>query len=408
VKILHVARRVTPAAWGGTETVVTSIAREQRRRGEVAAIYCTSALDRPGAGDVMGVPIRRFGYSYTRFRLGDDARAALDLKGGNPISVRLLGALLAEPGVEMLHAHTAQRLGAEVRWAARRRGIPYAVQLHGGELTLPASELDQMLGPTRGKLDWGKAAGALLGSRRVLRDANLVLVLSRAEREKALAELPGVRVELLPNGVDAARFRSGNRARGRARLGLPEGIPVLLTVARLDPQKNQEALVDVLAAAPAAHAVLAGPVTVPGYDDRIRTRSRAFGVDSRLHFAGAVTPESDELYDLYAAADAFVLPSRHEPFGVVVLEAWAAGLPVVATRAGGLADLVTDGDTGLLADVGDAKALAAAVTRILSDENLRLGLAGRAAHLVAESYDWPAVVGKLHALYREVGAGGKR
>ena len=402
MKIVHVARRFTTAAWGGTESVVTSLVREQLAQGHGASLLCTAALDRPGQDVVMGVPVQRLRFTYARFPLGRKGRAALDRKGGNPLSASLLWRLLREPGVDVLHCHTMQRLAGEVRWAARQRGIPYVVQLHGGGFAVPAVEVAEMLAPARGSLDWGKVPSALLRTRRFLRDADLVLVLSREELESARARLPATRVEQLPNGVDPSWLAAGCRTRGRVALGIPPHAPVALTVARLDPQKGQELIPEVLAAIPDLHAVAVGPVTVPGYDHTVRERARGLGVADRLHLVGALPPESEALADAFAAADLFLLPSRHEPFGIVALEAWAAGLAVVASAVGGLAELVRDGVDGRLVPADQAAALAAAVAGLVGAPETARAWGEEGRRRVRCDYAWPAVAARLDALYEEI------
>lgn len=409
MRVLHVARRFTPTAWGGTEAVVAALARAQRAAGHDAELLATAAFSRPGRDEVLGVPVRRFGYTYGRFPLSRAGRRALDAKGGNPLSPGLLRAMLAAPRPNILHCHTMQRLAGQVRFAARRLGVPYVVQLHGGAFDAPEAELREMKAPARRSLDWGKVPAALLGSRGFLRDADLVLVPSEAERVRAVAALPGTRIERLPNGVDAARFAGGDRARGRARLGLTADEPLLLTVARVDPQEDQLAIVDLLAALPGAHAALAGPVTVPGYDAEIVARAHLLGVAGRLHLLGSVVPESPELADLYRAADVFVLPSRHEPFGIVVLEAWSCGLPVVASRVGGLAELIAPERTGMLVTPGVPAELALAVGRLVRDAGKRRELAEAGRAEVDVHYSWSAIAARLEELYHAIaGVPGRR
>ena len=382
--------------------MVTALVREQRRAGHDADLLATSALDRPGQGEVLGIPVRRFPYTYAHWPLGAEARGALDRKGGNPLSPRLLWTLLTEPGIDIFHCHTMQRTAGEVRFAARRRGVPYVVQLHGGEFRVPESELTAMLAPSRHTLDWGKAPSALLGTRRFLADADLVIVLSREEEEEGRKRLPGVRIERLPNGVDPSRFSGGDGERARARWKVPVEAPLLLTVARVDPQKGQVLLPEVLAACPEAFAVLAGPTTGVGYDEQILSRARALGVEGRLRLTGGLAPETPELADLYRAANLFVLPSTHEPFGIVVLEAWSAGLAVVASRVGGLGELVRDGVDGLLVPPGDGAALSAAVASLLRDAGRRSTLAAAGLEEVRSRYTWPGVASRLERLYVEI------
>ncbi len=402
MKVLHVARRFTPTAWGGTEAVVASLAREQLRRGDTPTVLATGALDRPGPDRVLDLEVERFPYTYARVPLSDAARSALDHKGGNPLSWRMLLRMLRAPGIDLIHCHTMQRLAGQVRFAARRRGIPYVVHLHGGGFDVPSSEVEEMLRPTRRTWDWGRAPSALLGTRRFLADADLVLALSREEVARARTRLPGTRVELLPNGVDPAWLAAGDRTRGRRTADVPDGAPLALTVARVDPQKGQELIPPVLAATPGLHAVIAGPTTVAGYDRRVTEIARGAGVADRLHMVGPVPPESAQLADLYAAADLLLLPSRHEPFGIVALEAWAAGLPVVATAVGGLADLVRPDVDGYLAAPGDVETLVAAVATVISNTVIarRLGDAGR--DRVLAELSWRAVADQLDSLYRSL------
>lgn len=403
MKVLHTARRFTANAWGGTESVVASLVREQLRLGHDSRLLCTSALDEPGTDELMGVPVQRFGYTYARFPLSNTARSALDRKGGNPLAPAMFWKMLREPDVDLLHCHTMQRLAGQVRWVARRRGIPYVVQLHGGEFAVPDEEIREMTAPTRRTLDWGKGPSALLGTRGFLRDADLVLVLSREELKSGRARFPNTRIEQLPNAVDASWLAAGDRERGRTALGVPSGAPVALTAARVDPQKGQELIPEILARVPALHAVLVGPVTVAGYERVVRTAAERLGVADRLHLVGSLEPEGEKLADAFAAADLLVLPSRHEPFGIVALEAWAAGLPVVATQVGGLAELVRHGEDGYLAPSGDAAGLAEAVNGIIADPSLAhaMGEAGR--RRVVDHYSWSAITGQLEKMYASLG-----
>jgi glycosyltransferase involved in cell wall biosynthesis len=408
MKIVHVARRFTANAWGGTESVVASLVREQLRRGDDSRLLCTSALDERGEGELMGVPVERFGYTYGRVPLSKAARGALDRKGGNPLAPAMLWRMLNEPGVDLLHCHTMQRLAGQVRWSARRRGIPYVVQLHGGEFAVPEEEVQEMIAPTRHSLDWGKAPSALLGTRAFLRDADLILVLSRQELERGRARYPNTRIEQLPNAVETSWLEAGDRRRGRAALGLPEGTPVALTAARIDPQKGQELIPEILARVPALHAVLVGPVTVAGYEREVRSVAEGLGVADRLHLIGSLEPESETLADTFAAADLLLLPSRHEPFGIVALEAWAAGLPVVAARVGGLAELVRHGKDGFLAASGDASALAEAVANLTGNLLLARAMGDAGKRRVIDHYSWTAITERLDTLYASLDVGKKR
>jgi len=173
-------------------------------------------------------------------------------------------------------------------------------------------------------------------------------------------------------------------------------------VARIDRQKNQMMLVEWLARNPGGSVRLVGPVTQPDYRDELERRAAELGVSDRLTIVGALKPASAELLREYAAADVFVLPSRHEPFGIVVLEAWAAGLPVVASDIGGLGRLcAAHPEAAVTFAPGDIESMDEALRCVAEDGNLhrRLSDAGRAA---AAEYDWRTLASRLVDFYAEI------
>ena len=113
-------------------------------------------------------------------------------------------------------------------------------------------------------------------------------------------------------------------------------------------------------------------------------------------------PSSPELVAAYRCADLFVLPSRHEPFGIVVLEAWSAGLPVVAARVGGLEHLVRDGENGLAFDSADLNELIEKCRAARADRELRGRICEGAERDLEENYRWPRIVARLEAFYEEL------
>jgi glycosyltransferase involved in cell wall biosynthesis len=406
--VVHVPRRFVAHEWGGTESVLANLIREQAAAGWQPEIHTSLALSREPESRFHGVPVRRYPYCYPFFGLNERQRQAMDKKGGNLLSWSLLAGLLRTPGVRIFHAHAAKRLGGTVRTAARLRRRPYAITLHGGIFDVPAAELAQLVEPQAGKLEWGRLAGALLGSRRVLSDADAVICVGRIEAAKARASLGHDRVFHLPNGVDCARFARGDRAGFRTRHAIPREARVVLCVSRIDPQKDQLLLVpafDRLAARdPRLHLVLAGPATSADYLAALDARIAASPFAARIRRLGALAPDGPELADAFHAADVFALASRHEPFGIVVLEAWSAGLPVVASRAGGLADLIVPGETGLLFAPGDAAGGTAALDRMLADADLARTCAARGRELAHARYAWSRIAAQLETIYQSAEA----
>jgi glycosyltransferase involved in cell wall biosynthesis len=330
----------------------------------------------------------------------------MDKKGGNLLSLSLLAALLREPGVDLLHAHTGKRVGGIVRTAARLRRIPYVVTLHGGHFAVPEGEMQQMLAPLDKTLEWGRLAGMLLGSRRVLEDADAVLCVGGDELAAARERLPGKRVELMPNGVDCDAFQRGDAAAFRSHYQIPPERRIILCVSRIDYQKNQIGLVDALVGLGAGqrdlHLVLIGPVTVASYHDRLLGRIAEHGLQNRVTLIPGLRSDDHRLLDAFHAAEVFCLPSLHEPFGIVILEAWAAGLPVVASRIGGIPSFTEDGTDILHAEPGKAGSLAAALARVLDDRDLAGRLAAAGRDKARRDYDWSVISRRLLGLYREL------
>ena len=406
-RIIHVPRRFVAQEWGGTETVILEISRQQQRAGDQPEIMTSMALADRHEEVIGGVPVKRCNYVYPFLGLSAADRAAMDKKGGNLLSFSLFKAMLTVPDVRLFHAHALKRLGGEVRTAARLRRKPYVVSLHGGVFDVPAAEREQMLQPIATKFEWGRVFGALLGSRRILEDADQVICVGQSELEMAKRQLPHDRIAYLPNGVDTAKFASGDGSGFRARHGIPATAFVVLNISRIDSQKNQmlllEAFVQLRQKQPGAFLVMIGPETQPAYAAQLRAFVAAHGLADAVQLLPGMRNDNPELVNAYHAADVFVLPSMHEPFGIVALEAWSAGLPVVANWVGGLKSLIRHGENGLfIRPEGEATAgdLAGQLQVLASDPARRrfLGQAGRAeAHA---KYDWRQIAQQLESLYQ--------
>lgn len=251
----------------------------------------------------------------------------------------------------------------------RLAGVPYVLYLHGGEV---APYL-------RFRLVRWTARAIVQGARLVVANS----VDTRRRYEATGVSHPNVRI--VPPIADIGRFRPDHPASWVRRRYRVDGAKVLLTVGRLVGRKGHDAVIRALSRVQQA----AGPVRylIAGSgpeEPRLRALARSLGVADAVIFAGRVPDE--DLPHFYAACDVFVMPSRELPerdgvegFGIVFLEAGAAGKPVIGGRSGGIADAVLDGTTGLLVDPRSEDELATALISLLRDaaEAARLGQEGR-------------------------------
>lgn len=294
-----------------------------------------------------------------------------------PGLVRRIDALAAEVGAELVVLDPALPVGL----VGPRLRTPYAVVLHGAEVTVP-----------------GRLPGSRHLLRAVLRDASLVIAaggypLAEAQRA-AGGPLPSV---VVPPGVDTDRFApldAAARAAARARLGLPVDGRLIVSVSRLVPRKGMDVLIRAAALLAPSRPDLTVAIAGDGRDrDRLARLVRTTGAPVRL--LGRVA--HDDLPDLYACGDVFAMLCRNrwagleqEGFGIVFVEAAAAGVPQVAGDSGGAAEAVVDGETGLVVRrPDDPSAVAEALARLLDDPETRARLApaGRARAVDAFSYD---------------------
>lgn len=406
MKIVHVTRRFVRHEWGGVETSVLECCQQLRQLGHESEIATSLALANQREELIEGIRVSRHPHNYPYWGLTEPARRQLDLKGGNLFSWSLWRALRRLPAVDVLHAHTLNRVGGIVRQVARRRRLPYVVSIHGGVRDIPQEQRDALLAPTRGAFEWGRVLGWWVGSRRVLQDAAAVICFGAREQELLRAELPPERVHWLPHGVDVERFATGDGARFRRRHHIDERDRVILCMARIDPQKDQllavRALPRLLRHEPHARLLLIGPVTNELYRVELLAEAERLGCRGRLTLLPGLAPDDPSLVDAYHAADMLLLPSMHEVFGIVALEAWAAGLPVAATAVGGLRSLIRHERDGLLFPSDDEEGLVASCRRLLSGGEAVENLCREAARRVRAEFSWRTVAEQLLQIYQEV------
>lgn len=244
---------------------------------------------------------------------------------------------------------------------------------------------------------WGREA--LVVERHLAAVTDGAIAVSRPVADH-VAEETGLLPEVLENGVDLARVTAGNRAAGRAALGLPAGAQAVGLVGRVCRQKGVdifvEAAIRLCPRFPDTRFVVVGDAEDKALSFELSARIGTAGLAGCITFAD----HRDEIADTYAALDLLVAPSRWEGFGLVLAEAMAAGVPVIASRVGGIPDVV--GTAGRLVPPADAEALSENICSLLNDpaERDRLVRAGREQ---ACRFDWSVSADRLAAFYAGLG-----
>lgn len=253
------------------------------------------------------------------------------------------------------------------------------------------------------------------GEREVLRLADKVVAATLAE----LAQLQWLygadtgKVVIIPPGVDTSHFYPIPSDEARDYVGIGPGTQMLLFVGRIEPLKGIDILIEAIARLRAERlfngrrvclAIIGGdpdlsPELLSEEMARLKALREQYQLDEMVTFLGQRGQDTLPYY--YSAAEAVVVPSHYESFGMVALEAMACGTPVVASQVGGLAFLVQDGETGFTVPVDDPAALSDRLAQLLTDTGLRSRMGEKAATF-AQQYDWEKIAAQMVRVYQDV------
>ncbi|HEY3861991.1 MAG TPA: glycosyltransferase family 4 protein [Verrucomicrobiae bacterium] len=395
-------RKLDRAEWGGTETALERLF-EGLRQNDIEAVVYSPRL--PGPAEREAPEIRRFRAFVPIAGLSARRRRQLLSVGGNLMSFDLPGLLWRERDAAIMHTHTLGRIGGIARLVARRRRIPFVVSIHGGVLDLPQNVRREFNAPRRTGWEWGRIFGWLLGARLLFRDADCIITCNETEAALLRKSHPNNRIVVQPHGVPLSQYQADCKAAARAAFPQIAGRPMLLCVGRIDPIKNQSWLLEQAPALfqrhPKAVMVLAGPCTDEPYGELIGRKIEELGLKGRVLLTGGMPSNDPRLIGLMQEAGAVLLPSLSETFGLVILEAWAAGAVVISSRASGPRALIREGENGWLFGLDDPAPFHAAVDRALFDpaEARRMARDGAS---VSEQHSLAALAGRLGKLYEEL------
>jgi starch synthase len=379
VRVGLLTREYPPDVYGGAGVHVEFLARELRPLTDLD-VHCW------GEGAAGGVVRHR------PWPVLDGANDAL-----RTFSVDLSMAAALE-GRELVHSHT---------WYANLAGH-FAKLLHGIPHVMTAHSLEP-LRPWKAEQLGGGYALSGWAERTAIEAADGVIAVSGAMREDILGCYPSLdpaKVHIVHNGIDTSLYRPDHGTDVLDRIGLDRSRPYVLFVGRITRQKGVPHLLRAVRDIdPAAQVVLcAGAPDTPEIDHEFRVLFEELSrVRGGMHWIPQMLPRPDVIQLLTHAA-VFVCPSVYEPLGIVNLEAMACGTPVVASRVGGIPEVVEDGGTGVLVPVDEdfETGLAQALDSVLGDAGAarRMGEAGR-RRAVGE-FGWDAVARRTVRLYEEI------
>lgn len=364
-----VGHYVDSAIFGGCEHAMVILAAEQQRRGLSPVIFHHRAEGLAplveGARD-LGVPCR-----------------VLDPigSGGSLNGVWRLAKELRDERLSVFHAHLSWPLAcAEGLVAARLARVPKVVATSQLYCALENSAAVRLR---------HRAQSALIDQYIAVSDAV-------AQRLSGDLGIRASRITVVRNGIDADPFQCGPEPDFREALGGVPGRPLVLTVARLHSQKGHEYLLQAARLVEDAVFLFAGegPERL-----KLEALSRTLGLDRRVHFLGHRT----DVPRLLANCDIFVLPSLYEGFPLVILEAMAAGRPIVSTRIGGTDEAVVHGESGLLVPPEDPQGLAQGILEHCRNPEIAARMAARARARVVETFSARVTASSVAAVYAGTG-----
>ena len=401
INVIHIPRRFTQTHWGGTENVIMSYALGLKKFHINSEVYTTTILNTQHTESMRGIKIKRFSYFYPYINLGTKVKEKLNLIGGNVFSFSLLFSLLFKKNIDLIHLHTFKRIGAIARIVCKIRNIPYIVSIHGGVYNRNINNTQN--NSFANSLEWGKILGLIFGSRRVIKDSNAVICLNKEEYNKLKKNNTNKNIFLLPNSVDIATFSKAKNQNIRKKYALNDKTFICLLSARIDLQKNQLLVLKVLNKIKNKniHIFFAGNITDKVYYKEIKEYIYKHSLEKYITFITHLKPESKELIDLYLNSNVLILPSTHEPFGIVVLEAWASSLPVIVSNIAGVCNSIKDKKDALIFKNNSIESLEKNLLLLIQNESLRNTLIENAKKTVL-TFDTSLINSQINSIYRQI------
>jgi glycogen synthase len=391
MRVLMLSWEYPPVVVGGLGRHVHALATHLVGLGHEVVVLCrheagTDALTHPTSDTVHeGVRVVRVAEDPTHLTFEKDL-VAWTLAMGHGLVRAGLGLVPWRPDV--VHAHDWLVTHPAVA-LADFLGVPLVATIHATEAGRHSGWLSQPLNQQVHSVEWWLA-----------NRADALITCSASMRAEVTQLFEVNEISVIHNGISPRGWRPSTSAVRAARsTHAPEGAPVVVYFGRLEWEKGVQ---DLVAALPRVRRTFPGTRLVVAGQGRqaaaLVAQARRLRVRRSVDFAGHLPDRA--LVALLAAADVVVLPSRYEPFGIVALEAAAAGAPLVASTAGGLAELVVDGVTGLSVPPGDVDGIAEAVGAVLTDPAAAARRAKAAKARLSAEFDWRGIAEQTAEVYR--------
>lgn len=406
MNIVHVTRSFSFANWGDTETVIWNSVKHMKRNGHEPSIICTAAMSRPGKDSCEGISIERFHHFYPHLLLSRDKKALLDRKGGNPVSPDLYRHLLSCTDADLFHCHTGGRLADTVCRAAEEMGKPWIITLYPQKY---ADYRDKSKVKSLGyTFNLGRLFDAIRGENDYMAKSSAILTSSYSEFDECSSRYRDKIVRYIPNGVSAGVFEGCRKKRKefRDRYNISDNSVALLTVSGIEPVSNQNLLielaVELIKAGEDIHLIIVGTDISGKYLRKLENMMSDYSMKEKVTIITEFEPYSRLLVSAYGASDIFILPALRDVTGIVVLEAWASGLPVLVSDKSGLNRLVENRETGLFFNPDSLNDLVDKYYLIKEDNDLGYRLGNTGNNKVIENFCWQKITTGILGVYEEL------
>jgi starch synthase len=408
MRVAHILRKYNPAEWGGTETAVKQLL-DGLKAADVTGVVFAPRLSTCPAHDPIaaaGHPLKRYRATVPVWNITPEQRQQLISIGGNLWSFHLVSQLLRERGLSLIHTHALNRIGGIGLTIARARRIPFVATVHGGVMDLPKNLQQMLAAPLEGGFEWGKFFGAAVRSRHVLSSADAIVTCNPREAALLQEKYPAKQIIVQPHGISLQKFALDFRAEPLAAYPQLAEKRVLLVLGRIDPAKNQGWVLvqfpEILRRYPDAHLVLAGACTDELYGKALRKEVRKLGLEDKVLFTGGLAPDDPKLIGLMQLASCMIVPSISETFGLVIIEAWGAGTPVISSRTSGALSIVKHGENGLLFSIESIPEFHACLDEMLGSKERAASMARNGHQVAAREFDATVLARRIKSLYQSL------